>query len=163
MEDAFQSRALPTQVYVVLTPQSAYRGSQTSTPFYFGTYHLTCIKFTIDSDVYELKCDFDSTDAADWTAAFHSLYRNNIKYNHQMKITYDDFANKGFALFSFDLGGETNMSHDSVGLKRLGIARLTLEFDSASTNESLVALMYCESPQLITIDSNRKVEKDYFV
>ena len=80
-----------------------------------------------------------------------------------MKITYDDFANKGFALFSFDLGGETNMSHDSVGLKRLGIARLTLEFDSASTNESLVALMYCESPQLITIDSNRKVEKDYFV
>ena len=80
-----------------------------------------------------------------------------------MKITYEDFAERGFALFSFDLGNETNMSHDHVGLKRLGTARLTLEFASTSTNSSLVALMYCQSNQLITVDSNRRVEKDYFV
>ena len=98
VEDAFQSRALPTQVYIMLTTQAAYRGSQTTSPFFFRTYSLTCIKFTIDSDVYELKCDFGSATAKDWSAAYLALFKNNIKYNHQMKITYEDFAERGFMI-----------------------------------------------------------------
>ena len=80
-----------------------------------------------------------------------------------MKITYKDFAENGFAIFAFDLGSENSMTNDHVNLKRLGTARLSIEYDTASTNVSLVGLMFCQSPQLITLDSNRRVEKDYFV
>ena len=45
--------------------------------------------------------------------------------------------------------------------KRSGSCRLDVSFDPASANEPLVLLLYSESDEIISIDGNRKIYRDY--
>ena len=135
-----------------------------TSPFDFAHHSLTSLKITVDGEVFPsirpFSPDFDSTTAPDWTREYLALQDYQLKVDSGTMISYDLFKSH-FAFYIFHMGRESSLANDHTSPKRAGSARLDVTFSSTSTNPALTLLLYTESDEIITIDQNRRVNRDY--
>ena len=164
-ENCFQSRTIPTYCVVAFVEQSKYRGDIATSPFNFGNYSLTSLKMSLDGETFPspkpFQPEYRSTTNPNHMREYLALFDNQIKVDSGSFITYDMFKNNGFCFYVFHFGIETSQSGDHVVPKRSGSCRLDVSFDPASANEPLVLLLYSESDEIVSIDGNRKIHRDY--
>ena len=163
-ENIFQSRSIPSYCAVAILPQTAYRGSQGTSPFDFAHHSLTSLKITVDGEIFPsirpFLPEYDSTTAPDWTREYLALQDYQLKVDAGTLISYDLFK-KHFAFYIFHMGRESSLANDHTSPKRAGSARLDVTFAASSTNPALTLLLYTESDEIITLDQNRQVNRDY--
>ena len=164
-ENCFQSRTIPSYCVVAFVEQTKYRGAFGHSPYDFGNFSLTSLKMSLDGETFPspkpFQPDYRSTTAPNHMREYLALFDNQIKVDSGSFITYDMFKNNGFCLYVFHFGIETTQMGDHVVPKRSGSCRLDVSFSSASANSPLVLLLYCESDEIVSIDGNRKIHRDY--
>ena len=135
-----------------------------TSPFDFAHHSLTSLKITVDGEVFPsirpFSPNYDSTTAPDWTREYLALQDYQLKVDSGTMISYDLFKSH-FAFYIFHMGRESSLANDHTSPKRAGSARLDVTFSSSSTNPALTLLLYTESDEIITIDQNRRVNRDY--
>ena len=163
-ENIFQSRSIPSYCAVAIVTQEAYRGTQGTSPFDFAHHSLSSLKITIDGEVFPsispFTPNYDSETAPDWTQEYLALQDYQMKVDAGTLISYDLFK-KHFAFYIFHMGRESSLANDHTSPKRAGSARLDVAFAASSNNPALTLLLYTESDEILTIDHNRNVNRDY--
>ena len=163
--DIFGGKSVPDFCAVALVEQTKFRGTYGSSPFQFDNFGLTSLKISFDSFTYPtptpFQPDYVSDTQPNWMREYLSLFDGELKVDHGIQITYDQFKSSGFCIYNFTFGRETTLALDHTAIKRSGSARLDVSFSSTSTNASLVLLLYCESDELIQVDKDRKVYRDF--
>ena len=102
----------------------------------------------------------DST-KPDWTRPYLALMNSTLKSQFAPGITYEMFKDT-HAIYCFDFGQMPGHELDHVLPKRSGgSARLDMTFAPKTRNVALVLLLYTETSQILEIDKNRQVHRDY--
>ena len=165
-ENIFNSKTIPEFACVALVLQTDFRGAYGTSPYQFGNFDCTDLKISIDSEVYPspsgYHMNYTSTTEPCWVKPYMNLFDGgSLKADQGLPITYDMFGNNGFAMYTFTFGRESNFSGDHTVVKSAGSARLDISFSPTSTNEALILLLYCESDEMISVDANRQVNRDF--
>ena len=165
-EDVFNGRNIPNCCAISFVTQESFRGTQTTSPYNFETFQLSHLRMTIDSEIQPSPVGFYPEYVAakrkNWTKEYLSLQNDEIKLNDGKFITYSNFAT-GNAIYFFNFGREYSQGQDCTEPKMPGRVRLDVNFNSASNNAALTALIYTESDEIIAIDSQRRVTRDFFL
>ena len=166
-ENIFQNRSLPSYAAVALVTQDNYRGAYGTSPYQFDHFSLTSLKITVDNESYPTPTPFmpnyDSADRPDWSREYLALQAGGVKVNEGLGITYNAFKTSGYTIYAFNFGRENSIAQDHISPKKNGSARLDISFASTSVNPALTLLLYVESDEMLQIDGNRKVFRDYFL
>ena len=164
-ENVFQGKAIPAYCVIGFVEQTKYRGTQGTNPYEFSHFSLTSLKMSIDGESYPspfpFQPNYTSETAPNHTREYLALFDNQIKVDNGSFITYEMFKSNGYCLYVINFGREVTQSRDHVVPKRVGSCRLDVSFDPASTNEALTLILYSESDEIIGIDGNRKIYRDF--
>ena len=144
--------------------QKDYAGDLGTDPYNFKPYGLSDVYFSVDFHRYPnipFKLDYITTANKDWTCGFASIYANtNFKSDCGNYIDYDRFGTKGYCIYCFNFGNEQNSLSDHITPKKLGYARLSLDFAQINI-ETLKVLVYAEFEETLSIDLAHNVECNY--
>ena len=151
-DDIFHG-SVPSKLIVAMVQTSAFQGNYSLNPYNFIHANVSSISLSVDGQSVPgqpLTPDFST---GDYTSSFLSMFFNNYPHNGGGNwITRSDFAN-GYALFCFDIQGET--SEDIYGVDRKGFTKLQLTFASPTPN--LMILLYSSFSGLLKVDKARNV------
>ena len=165
-ENCFQGRSIPSYCVIGLVAQTNYRGQYETSPYDFKNFSLTKLSMSIDGDSYPsphaFEPDYTSTTAPDHTREYLALFNNQLKVDSGSFITYDMYKNNGFCLYVINFGLEMDQKYkDHIVPKRAGSCRLDISFANTSSNPPLVAVMYSEWEETLSIDKLRKIKRDF--
>ena len=164
-ENIFQSRSIPAYCVIAICDQTHYRGTWASSPFTFANFSLTSLKLSLDADVFPspfpFQPNFTSVTQPDFTREYLSLYDDEIKVDCGKFITMDMYKSHGYTMYVVNFGNEITQARDHITPKRSGSCRLDIAFDAASANPALTVLVYAETDELISLDQNRRVQRDF--
>lgn len=161
--DILFSGHLPRDFLFGLVKSSAFNGSYAQDPFKFDNFNLCRINI-LDEGRYKPSTPYSPNFADDiYAREYYSLYKEMKQNNPHpcLGISAEVFKTE-LCLFSFDLspGNDELTSDEVLSPQREGNVRLELLFKEA-TAEALTIIVYSHFDNLIEINSDRNVTKDY--
>lgn len=150
---------LPNRVVVGFVNTADMDGSLKSNPFNFKHFDIRMIKLRLSQlglpYIDGLKMDFDKDR---YHQAYNTLFQGLNEFPKD--ISYSDYKN-GYTLFVFDLTPDL-CSAEHFNLLRVGQLDLDIEC-SKPIPKDISAIIYFEFDNVLEIDKNRKIIKDYNV
>ena len=159
-ENLFSSGFLPDVCIIGLLTTESFLGSYGTSPFDFRHFSLNTLEISFDDKIFpSIPFELDYVTERNFTRGYLSLFQeSNLKSDGGLGITLENYPN-GFCFYQISFGNErTNGEHFNP--KKIGSARLKLQFSNA-TNPSLTCLMYCESSEIIELNKNRELVRDF--
>jgi|TARA_B110001454_G_scaffold208963_1_gene221990 hypothetical protein len=159
-ENLFSSGFLPETCIIGLVTTESFLGSYSTSPFDFRHFSLNDLSISYDDKIFPtIPYELDYVTTKNWIRGYLSLFQeSNLKSDGGIGISLKNYPN-GFCFYQINFGNErTNGDHFNP--KKIGSARLKLQFDTL-TNPSLTCLVYCESSEIIEINKNREIVRDF--
>ncbi len=170
MDGVVQSTINPTQVLVMFIQSSAYQATYTSNPYELGAEFpeadgsktkLTKVNLSLNGAPLETAPEADVQQMR--MAAYRRLIDHLGESNTAVDsfITWDDFNNGGYTIFSFDVTADGRAADSSVKhVSRPG--HLRLEVSLSQTLKSAVTMFVFSSfASSFTINKNRAVSYNF--
>lgn len=155
---------LPQIALVALVATSSVQGVQRQSPFYFNNFLLTDISMNLEGTTFPTPDGFSnlswSGEAPNFMLPYFALFDYNTKEDFGNGIQLQEFQ-QCYSIFKFSLGNFLTASHDHVEPSKLGNCRLSLTFAAESRNPSLTIVVFTERNNVIGIDGQRQVSRDF--
>ena len=146
-----------------MVSQKDFLGTIQTDPMNFKPFGLQKIEFLVDGRSYPTlgwKTKFDTTGDVNYTQAFLSLFKYNLRNNDGCPIDIGNYIT-GNCIFGFDFGQAGACDGEYLTFPRkLGTPRLSLLFD-ANLSEPIKLIIHAEWNETLAIDSLRQIHRNY--
>ena len=158
MDNAFLGE-IPKRIAVCMMDNDSYNGNYKKNPFYFQHYNLTQIRISVNEEEVPFKpLKLNFHDKLFVTAYSTLLSGTGKLYGNSGSIIKREYYSEGYTtivadLTPFEIG-------DNFDLKEEGTLSIDMVFKSPFA-ATINVLIYAEYDNIIEIDSNRNVIKDW--
>ena len=161
--NVFSNPFMPKRCLVFFLDQTNFLGTYGTSPFKFQNFNLESLQFHYDNSSYPSQpqnLDLSDADNLDAAKGYLSLFQNSIFKGDSgpIAIQLEHYAESFFFLaFSF---GEESSYGEFFSEKKIGNCDMSIKL-KANTNPTVKILLYVEYNEIIAIDQNRTVLRDF--
>ena len=158
------STTLPQTAILALVATSSVQGVQKESPFWFNNYGLSDISLNYEGSTLPTPSGFKnltwSGDFENFMLAYYALFDYTVKEDYGCGIQIPEYKDS-FAMYKFSFGNYLNNAHDHREPGKIGNCRLSLSFSPRSHNASLTLLIFQERDNMIAINGQREIMRDF--
>ena len=159
---------IPPNCIIALLPVTALTGRYTQCGYRFANHGVQSIKVNIGGQIYPSPNGFQNImwegDTVNFLKPYFSLFEYDVKINEGCLIQPNQEYYNNYCMYRFFFGYKYSSIHDHIQRMKIDTARLIIDFSALRVPTVAIAvLVITERPQIISINSQREILRDFIL